>query len=431
MRSDGSAPHHDGDARILAEEVALAYGQGVASQVVGLFNVALVAVVLWSVAPHAVLLGWVALMVGVSVGRALLAWAYRRTGPGVAAAGAWRRRFVAGAFASGVGWGVAGVLLFPVVPLVHQVFLTYVLGGMAVGAAAVMAPVVTAYWVFLPPITLPVIVQLLLRGDAMGMSMALMFTACTAMFMNSARQMHQSIAESIRLRFENLDLVDDLSAAKEQAEVLLTEIHHRVKNNLQVISSLLSLQSRALPSPEARSLFTDSQNRVRSMALVHEKLYQSQDLARVDFGAYARELVSHLAKVYQRDAGAVRVRVDAGAVALPIEQAVPCGLIVSELLSNALKYAFPDGRAGCVEVTLAQEPDGRHRLAVRDDGVGLPTGFDVRTGRTLGLRIVATLTDQLGGALTATTDGGTAFVLTLPLEDPDAREPKFRTAARR
>jgi two-component sensor histidine kinase len=430
MRSDASPSRHD-DPRILAEQVALAYGQGVASQVVGLLNVALVALVLWPVASHRVLLGWAALMTAISVARSVLTWSYRRATPAVTDAGVWRRRFVAGAFATGIGWGVAGVLLFPVVSLAYQVFLTYVLGGMAVGAAAVMAPVVTAYWAFLPPITIPVIVQLVLRGDAMGMSMAFMFTACTAMFMSSARQMHQSIRESIRLRFENLDLVDDLSAAKNQAEVLLTEIHHRVKNNLQVISSLLSLQSRAIADPEARSLFTDSQVRVRSMALVHEKLYQSPNLAHVDFAAYARELASHLTRVYRRDGEPVRVRVDAGPVGLSIEQAVPCGLVVGELLSNALKYAFPDGRAGTVAIEMSRDAGGMHRLVVRDDGVGLPPGLDVRNARSLGLRIVATLTDQLGGTLAATTAGGTTFELTLPLEDHDAREPERRAAPHR
>jgi two-component sensor histidine kinase len=451
--------HHTGRAapdsperarQIEAEQVTLLYGQALSSQVVGVLNVALVALVLWNVAARGALLGWAGLMVLIATGRSLLVLAYRRARPAEDQTRPWRTRFVIGTGAAGIGWGLAGVVLFPVIPLVHQVFLIYVLGGMAVGAAALMSPVLAAYWAFLPAITLPIMGQLLLRDDLISVAMGIMFTVCTVMFMNAARQMHASMTDSIRLRFENLDLVQSLSVAKAQTEavnrslqveigerrraqeqltaslrekeVLLTEIHHRVKNNLQVISSLLSLQSRALTSPEALSAFTDSQNRVRSMALVHEKLYQSPDLARIDFAAYVRELASHLFRVYRSTAEAIPLHVNARDVFLTIERAVPCGLIVSEILSNALKYAFPGGRRGEIAIDLLPEEDARYRITIRDNGVGLPPNVDFRHTTSLGLRIVNTLTEQLGGTIHLANNGGAAFTLTFPIEDVDDSE---------
>lgn len=431
--------------QIEAEQVSLLYAQGVASQTVALLNTSLVAVVLWNVAARGALLAWVVLMILIAVTRSLITLAYQRTPPAARDVGRWRLFYIAGTFAGGVGWGTAGLVIFPAVPLVYQVFFIYVLGGMAVGAAAVMSPVLAAYWSFLGPITLPIIVQLLLlRGDTMSFAMGIMFTACTGMFLNSARQMHASITESIRLRFENLDLVQSLSVAKEQLEsanasltveigertraeqqltaslqekeVLLTEIHHRVKNNLQVISSLLSLQSRSLTNPEALSVLAESQNRVRSMALVHEKLYQSPDMVRIDFGAYIRELASYLCRVYRNGAEAIPLRINAKDVFLTIERAVPCGLIVTELLSNALKYAFPNGQSGEIGVDLTPEGSALYQLTIRDNGVGLPADVDFRHSTSLGLRIVNTLTEQLGGTIALTNNGGATFRLSFPME---------------
>jgi two-component sensor histidine kinase len=435
--------------RIQAEQVALLFGQGIVSQVVTMVNATLVAVVLWGVAPHASVLGWLGLMALTALARVGLTQAYRRTAHGAGPSSApWREFYIAATLFSGIGWGAAGVLLFPFVALPYQVFLAYVLGGMAVGAAAVMSPVLVAYYAFLAPITLPVIVQLFAAGDTMSLAMGVMFTACTGMFANSARQMHGSIVDSIRLRFENLDLIESLSRAKQQAEaanaslqveigerrraeeqvtaslrekeVLLTEIHHRVKNNLQVISSLLSLQSRSLSNPEVTGVFTDSQNRVRSMALVHEKLYQSRDLARIDFAAYVRELASHLFRVYRSSAEGVALRVNAKEVFLTVERAVPCGLILSELLSNALKYAFPDGTCGEIAVDLDTDDARNYRMTIRDNGVGLPASVDLRLPRSLGLRIVKTLSEQLGGTIAASNARGTTFTLAFPIEDRDA-----------
>lgn len=210
---------------------------------------------------------------------------------------------------------------------------------------------------------------------------------------------------------------DSLRAALAEKEVLLKEVHHRVKNNLQVVVSLLGLQADRIQDPTALAVFKDSQERVRSIALIHEKLYQSPDLARINFAEYLRELTQSLVLVFPAGRGA-RVSVEADSVWLGVDLAIPCGLIVNELVTNALKYAFPNGRAGQVRVAFAAEagPAGafaaaprRFILAVADDGVGLPAGLDPAQTRSLGLKLVQILTRQLGGALTIGQAGGVQF----------------------
>jgi two-component sensor histidine kinase/sensor domain CHASE-containing protein len=221
---------------------------------------------------------------------------------------------------------------------------------------------------------------------------------------------------------EVLALVRDITAMRqaEQAqhkEILLKEIHHRVKNNLQVISSLLDLQARAAHDEETRRLLSESQGRVRSMALIHERLYGSGSDA-VNFADYARDLVAHLRHSLSGDSERVAVAVDIAEAALDMDLSVPCGLVINELLTNALKHAFPDGRAGSVVVSLRRRPGGSLELRVADDGVGLPPGVDPEKPSTLGLRIVNILCAQMRGTLETErgpADGrGTAFSLVFP-----------------
>jgi PAS domain S-box-containing protein len=203
-----------------------------------------------------------------------------------------------------------------------------------------------------------------------------------------------------------------LTVSLQEKEVLLKEIHHRVKNNLQVVSSLLSLQAGQIGRPDIQAMFRESQTRVQSMAFIHEHLYQSKTLARVDFAAYIRRLTSHLLNLYQAQARGVRLTTEVQEVSLGINTAVPCGLIINELVSNALKYAFPAGCPGEILVSLGACSPGQVQLIVRDTGVGLPTGFDVQRATSLGLQLVTTLTEQLEGTLTVENGQGTAFILT-------------------
>ena len=205
---------------------------------------------------------------------------------------------------------------------------------------------------------------------------------------------------------------EKLKSSLREKEILLKEIHHRVKNNLQIISSLLNLQSGHIRDPRALEVFKEGQGRVRSMALIHEKLYQSDDLARVDFYEYISNLAAYLFRSYEVNSGAVTLNVESEDVLLGVDTAIPCGLIINELVSNSLKHAFPGGGSGSINITLRPAGPERLTLAVSDDGIGLPPGFDVRNTPSLGLQLVNTLARQLGGEVEVTGGAGAEFKIT-------------------
>ncbi|MBI4776203.1 MAG: PAS domain S-box protein [Deltaproteobacteria bacterium] len=202
-----------------------------------------------------------------------------------------------------------------------------------------------------------------------------------------------------------------LRASLCEKEVLLKEIHHRVKNNLQVISSLVGLQAEEVRDHAMRDVLQDVTHRVRSMAMVHEKLYQSADLAQVDFADYARSLLYYLWRSYGSDADGIRLALDLEPVSLSVNAAVPCGLILNELFSNALKHAFDGRDGGQVTVSLRGDAQGRVSLCVRDNGTGLPERFDWTQSRTLGLRLVQMLAKQLHAAVDVSSVEGTGFTI--------------------
>jgi two-component sensor histidine kinase len=220
---------------------------------------------------------------------------------------------------------------------------------------------------------------------------------------------------------ERLLAEERTQASLEEKVVLLQEIHHRVKNNLQVISSLLHLQARGIEDEKTLEALQESQNRVRSMALIHEKLYQAQDLSRVDLGEYVESLIAYLARSYAHRAGSADVRVNAEQVLLTIDTAVPCGLIVNELVSNALKHAFSDGRQGQIQVTIRSDGDHLVHLRVGDDGLGFPSDLDFRNAGSLGLQLVNTLVSQLEGTIELDTTQGTAFDITFAVRPKESR----------
>jgi PAS domain S-box-containing protein len=214
----------------------------------------------------------------------------------------------------------------------------------------------------------------------------------------------------------------EVAASVREKEVLLREIHHRVKNNLQVISSLVSLQADTVKEPSVRGLFGDVRDRVRAMALVHELLYQSDRLSAINLADYARNLVGYLLRVHGEAAGRPRVNLELAPVTIPIEPAVHCALIVNELVNNAFRHAFPERKNGMIDVTLRLGDDGKDLcLIVKDNGVGLPAGFDFRNTKSLGLRLVGMLGDQLHGTVEAHSDEGTAFRVTFPLNGDTLR----------
>ncbi len=210
---------------------------------------------------------------------------------------------------------------------------------------------------------------------------------------------------------ERMRTEEQIRASLKEKEVMLKEIHHRVKNNLQVISSLLSIQSRYLADPRDAKLFQESQDRVKSMALVHEKLYQSSDIASIDFSSYIERLVTNLFRSYSGNNGNVNLHMDIKDIFLNVDTAVPCGLIVNELVTNALKYAFPGGRDGTVTVSMRIEGDC-YVLEVSDDGVGMAAGFDIEKSQSLGLQLVTMLASQIDGKIKTDTSKGTRYTIT-------------------
>lgn len=207
-------------------------------------------------------------------------------------------------------------------------------------------------------------------------------------------------------------------ASLHEKETLLKEIHHRVKNNLQIISSLLSLQGGYIKDEKILTLFKESEHRVRSMALIHEKLYQSENLSRVNFAEYLSHLTSGLLRSYGAAAHGVKLQQRVEDIFLGVDTAIPCGLLVNELVSNALKHAFVGRDSGEIQLELHRkpQPDGaapaqgqRFLLTVRDNGVGFPHEINLREARTLGLKLVAALVRQLNGVLTHQQDRGTVL----------------------
>ena len=198
-----------------------------------------------------------------------------------------------------------------------------------------------------------------------------------------------------------------------EKETLLREVHHRVKNNLQIIASLLHFQAKKVKDPGDLAAFAEGRNRLRSMILVHEKLYQSPDLSRIDFGSYIRALARDLQRSYLTTGRNVRVRVAADTLELPIESAVPCGMILCELLTNVFKYAFPDGRSGTADVSVTAA-DGRMHLSVSDDGVGLPEEFHPDQSSSFGWQLIRNLTAQLGGHARVDRRNGTHVAISFP-----------------
>jgi PAS domain S-box-containing protein len=242
--------------------------------------------------------------------------------------------------------------------------------------------------------------------------------ASSAAFKNAAGETIGSVAMFVDLT-DTIRTQQQLRESLRDKEVLLKEIHHRVKNNLQVISSLLSLQAERIADRETLDIFRESQNRVRSMAMIHERLYRSPDLAHVDFSEYLRNLTTAVFHSYRSISPQVEIDVEVTPVQLEVDVAIPTGLILNELISNALKYAFPENRAGKVHVTLESNGDTLS-LRVKDDGIGLPEGFAPENAKSLGYQLVLLLVDQLHGTLAISSEGGTCVTLTFGLHHTGA-----------
>jgi two-component sensor histidine kinase len=226
--------------------------------------------------------------------------------------------------------------------------------------------------------------------------------------LNRKRRDLQRLNDALQAEIAQRRNAEEAVRHSREKEVLLQEIHHRVKNNLQIITSLLRMQSRAVQDPACSEALRECQNRVASMALIHDKLYRARDLARVSFGEYVRDLANNILTSYALPARSVRVRFDIDDLSLSLDYAVPCGLILNELMSNCLKHAFPVGHSGTVYIGFHAEGEDKLCLVVRDDGVGVPADVDLGRTSSLGWRLIRALVEQLGGVVQCQTAGGTS-----------------------
>jgi len=211
---------------------------------------------------------------------------------------------------------------------------------------------------------------------------------------------------------------EQINASLEEKTVLLREIHHRVKNNLQVVSSLLSLQADTVQEDQSRQVLQDSQNRIRSMGLIHEMLYQSDDLAQINTAQYIPKVVHNLFSVYGGLTNQISLNIEVEELLLNLDSAIPCGLVINELVSNALKHAFPpedeypSGKKPAIRVQFRQKSRNQYELTVSDNGVGLPRNFKWQNSESLGLQLIRILTEQLDGMVTVGNDAGASFQIT-------------------
>jgi two-component sensor histidine kinase/HAMP domain-containing protein len=250
------------------------------------------------------------------------------------------------------------------------------------------------------------------------------FSVRTGITANSVREIStlarafDEMADSVASRQLERDRAEaELRASLREKEVLLKEVHHRVKNNFQIVSSLLNLQSLGIKDEESRAAFIESQNRIKSMALIHELLYHSESLSQIDFAEYAQAMAEDISGAYLETSSRVRMDLEVEAVQVSLEKAVPLGLILNELLTNAFKHAFPDNRAGSIKIRLSKRDDGNgmpYVLEVKDDGIGFPSGSAPKRSGSLGMELVENLTRQLRGRLECNGSAGGDFLLRFP-----------------
>ena len=204
---------------------------------------------------------------------------------------------------------------------------------------------------------------------------------------------------------------EQIKASLAEREVLLGEIHHRVKTNMQIVSSLLSLQASQTKNKDFIKMVKNTQSRIRSIALIHENLYRSQDLSKINFSGYVPSLVIHLFQFNQVNSNLIKLKMNLDNVFLDIQTAIPCALILNELITNSLKHAFPGGRGGEIIVELHPLEEHTFQMIVKDNGVGIPKGLDIEHTSTLGLQIAAMLVKQVEGSMEVLQEGGTTFMI--------------------
>ncbi len=213
---------------------------------------------------------------------------------------------------------------------------------------------------------------------------------------------------------EKIDEARIVNSLREK-EILLKEIHHRVKNNMQIISSLISLQLEQIDDEKAYDVLLNSQNRIYSMALIHEKLYQSGDFSHINFGEYINSILIHLYSSFNLDSDKIKIEVNIETVDIDLDKAIPCALIINETVTNCLRHAFAAGESGKIKIEFYKNDEGRYNLIIDDNGKGLPENFNMEDPKSLGFQLIKALALQLRGKFEFYSDNGTKMVFTFPL----------------
>jgi two-component sensor histidine kinase len=214
----------------------------------------------------------------------------------------------------------------------------------------------------------------------------------------------------IRNKTEEVENENKLIESVKEKEILLKEVHHRVKNNLQIINSILNLQSSYLTDPKILEIITESQNRIRSMSYIHESLYQTKNFSSINFKDYIDNLITNLVYSYRVGSNVI-INKDIQDIDLPLDYSIPCGLILNELVTNALKYAYPNNKKGMVNISILKNNENLIEMYIADNGIGLPKDFSIESTETLGLSLVHTLVDQIDGKLSVKNEVGTKFLI--------------------
>jgi len=441
------------------DQIRLLFAQSGVALVASIVAGICLAAILWTTMPHDVLLEWLAVLSIVTIARACIIRGYQRAAPELRDGTFWLSWFLAGVAASGLFWGTSVWVL----GLHNSITLTGLMvlwiGGLSSGSVAALSVLRRAFFAFSVPALVPLTLYLLVRGpmesSVLGGAIVMFFGFISI----NALRTHGALTNALTLQHENDRLVQDLNREKDQVEdlnrdlenrvqqrteevvaintslkaeirerrglqdelqtslkekdVLMREVHHRVKNNFQIIISLLNLQSRQVGEQSVETLFDDCAARIQSIAMVHDQLYRNNEVSGIALDGYLRQLVQHIASFNDAGARDISVQVTAPAAIVSIDIACCCGLIVNELLSNVFKHAFPASDGGTARIVIGILDD-ELLLTVEDDGIGLPVGLAPEQTGTLGLDLVAMFVDQLSGRITWERRSGTSCHIRFP-----------------
>ena len=454
-------------AELRPKQIEVLFDQSGVALITNVVAAAMLIVILWTVTPYQVLLGWYAVLLVLTAGRVYLVDRYRRADIDASGHSVWLKWFLSGVMVNGAFWGSSAWVLVPDdrITLIGMTVLWAC--GLSAGSVAALSVIKGAFFAFAVPALISFAAYLIIRGpleaSVLGGAMIMFF----GFLCINALRMHSTLMNALQLQYESAHLVLDLNREKDQVEalnrdledrvhqrtaevvesntnlkteiserrvleaelqkslaekdVLMREVNHRVKNNFQIIISLLNLQSRQTDERAVQLLFDECAARIKSISMVHDQLYGATGLTAISLDTYLRQLVQHISAINDQTSQNISVKVTAPAIIVGIDTASFCGLIVNEPLSNAFRHAFRGTDGGTVEVLLEVINGEEINLVVKDDGVGLPLGIDPAKSSTLGLELVNLFVSQISGTISCERNAGTAFHIGFPFV---AREQK-------